>query len=88
MDPDLLAFALLKNPYHTLSEISQDGPDIESSGNNRVSFEMLSEDGEVVGYIKTWHHEDDYAGFVHFDAEGNIIDWKAFTTGPGSIQSH
>ncbi|WP_150913588.1 hypothetical protein [Marinobacter halotolerans] len=88
MDPDLLAFAVLKDPNHTLSEISHDKSDVQSGGNNRVSFEMLSEDGEVVGYIKTWRHEDDYAGFVHFDAEGNIIDWKAFTEGLGSIQSH
>lgn len=44
-----------------------------------TSFEMLSDQGEVVGYIKTWHDEDDYAGFVHFDSEGNIVDWKAFS---------
>lgn len=88
MNADLLALALLNDPNYTLSEISHDEPDAEWRGENRVSFEMLSDDGEIVGYIKTWHDEDDYAGFVHFDADGNVIDWKAFIKAPGSIQSH
>jgi len=88
MNPDLLALALLNDPNYTLSEISYEDSDMESHRENRVSFEMLADDGEIVGYIKTWHDEDDYAGFVHFDAEGNIIDWKAFTKAPGSIQAH
>jgi len=42
---------------------------------------MVADDGELIGYIKTWHDDDDYAGFVHFDAEGNIVDWKTFAKG-------
>jgi len=88
MNADLLALALLKDPNFTLSECSFDDSDVESNGENRVSYEMLSDDGEIIGYVKTWHDEDDYAGFVHFDAEGTIIDWKAFIKAPGSMQSH
>ncbi|WP_341581902.1 hypothetical protein [Marinobacter metalliresistant] len=88
MNPDLLALTLLNDQNFTLSEISHEDSDMESNRERRFSFEMLSNDGEIVGYIKTWHHEDGYAGFVHFDAEGNIIDWKAFAQAPGSIQSH
>jgi hypothetical protein len=37
---------------------------------------MCTENGEVVGFIKTWEESDGYAGYVHFDSAGNVIDWK------------
>lgn len=84
MNPDMLA--LLNDPNYTLSEISYEDSNIESNREHRRSFEMVADDGEVIGYIRTWHDQDDYAGFVQFDAEGNIIDWRAFNKAPGSIQ--
>ncbi|MEQ9545831.1 MAG: hypothetical protein RIK85_07475 [Marinobacter sp.] len=82
MNPDLLT--LLNDPSCHLNEIIHEASEMESSKRNRRTFAMVSEDGEVVGYIKTWHDEGDYAGFVHFDTQGNIVDWKAFTKVPGS----
>ena len=37
---------------------------------------MVAEDGQVVGYVKTWHESDGYSGYVQFDSEGNVLDWK------------
>ena len=37
---------------------------------------MVSDDGEVIGYIKTWQDDDSFAGFVQFDPDGRIRDWK------------
>lgn len=80
MNSELLALALLNEPNATLQEIANENAGRVSEGTSRSSFRMLSEQGEVVGYIKTWHDDDDdYAGFVHFDSDGNIVDWKAFT---------
>lgn len=86
MNPAMLAPSLLNDPNYTLSEINCDDSRVESDRDHRRSFEMVADDGEVIGYIRTWHDEDDYAGFVHFDAEGNVIDWKTFNKAPGSIQ--
>ncbi|MFO7813470.1 MAG: hypothetical protein ACQETT_03965 [Pseudomonadota bacterium] len=79
MNSELLALALLNEPNATLQEIDSENANRVSEGISRSSFRMLSERGEVIGYIKTWHDDDDYAGFVHFDSDGNIVDWKAFT---------
>jgi len=84
MNPDMLA--LLNDPNYTLSEISYEDSDTELNREHRRSFEMVAGDGEVIGYLRTWHDQDDYAGFVQFDAEGNVIDWRAFHKAPGSIQ--
>jgi hypothetical protein len=78
MNPDLLALALMNNPNFTLQSIDDERADTSEVDETRASFEMVADDGELIGYIKTWHDEDDYAGFVHFDAEGNIVDWKTF----------
>lgn len=78
MNSELLTLALLNEPNATLQEINNENATRGAAGINRSSFEVLSELGEVIGYIKTWYDDDDYAGFVHFDAEGNVLDWKAF----------
>lgn len=81
MDPDLLALALMNDPNFTLQSIDDERADTSEADETHASFEMLADDGELIGYIKTWHDDDDYAGFVHFDAEGNIVDWKTFAKG-------
>ena len=78
MKPDLLALALMNDPNFTLQTIDDERTDTSDSDETRASFEMVADDGELIGYIKTWHDDDDYAGFVHFDAEGNVVDWKTF----------
>ncbi|PHQ25710.1 hypothetical protein CLH62_08880 [Marinobacter guineae] len=80
MNSDLLALALLNDMNFTLQEVNnEDAGEAPIDLTKTTSFEILSEQGEVIGFIKTWHDEDDYAGFVHFDSEGNIVDWKAFS---------
>lgn len=78
MNPDLLALAQMKDPNYTLQRIDDLRADTPEADETRASFEMIADSGELIEYIKTWHHEDVYAGFVHFDAEGNILDWKTF----------
>ncbi|PXX92029.1 hypothetical protein DIT71_07810 [Marinobacter vulgaris] len=78
MNSDLLNHALFNAPNVTLQEISGEDSSEGGSDISRSSFEMLSERGEVIGYIKAWHDDDDYAGFVHFDSAGNVVDWKTF----------
>ncbi|MBL3823266.1 MULTISPECIES: hypothetical protein [unclassified Marinobacter] len=78
MNPDLLALALMNDPNYTLLSIDDEWADRSEEDETRASFEMVADGGELIGYIKTWHDDDDYAGFVHFDAEGNIVDWKTF----------
>ncbi|MDK9556653.1 hypothetical protein QQF73_03375 [Marinobacter sp. M216] len=78
MNENLLALVLLNDPNYTLQSNFQEDSESESDP-SQSSFELLSEEGELVGYVKTWQEEDDFAGFVHFDADGNILDWKVFS---------
>ncbi|MEO9524452.1 hypothetical protein [Marinobacter alexandrii] len=74
MNPDLLALALSNNPSFTLQ---QDNSEYDTEHEtSKASFEMVSDDGEVIGYIKTWQDDDSFAGFVQFDPDGRIRDWK------------
>ncbi|MDX1635461.1 MAG: hypothetical protein R3280_12550 [Marinobacter sp.] len=43
-----------------------------------TAFDLVSNEGELVGHIKAWWDEDDFAGFVRFDREGNVVEWKCF----------
>ncbi len=81
MNVDFLARALMNDTSFTLQCIDDDRTDTSNSGETRASFEMVAEDGRLVGYVKSWHENDDYAGFVQFDTEGNIVDWKTFANG-------
>ncbi|KEF30524.1 hypothetical protein D777_02466 [Marinobacter nitratireducens] len=38
---------------------------------------MVSAQGVVVGYVKTWQDEDGFKGFVHFDPEGKVLHWSS-----------
>lgn len=78
MNAHLLALALLNDTNYTLQSNCQDDPESDA-GESTSSFELLSDEGELVGYVKTWHEDDDFAGFVHFDADGNVLDWKVFS---------
>ncbi|MBW4934367.1 hypothetical protein [Marinobacter sp. F4206] len=78
MNAHLLALALLNDPNYTLQSNRQEVSESESD-ESQSSFELLSEEGELVGYVKTWHEEDGFAGFVHFDADGKVLDWKVFS---------
>lgn len=55
-------------PHETESETSAD--------DSKSTFDLCRNGGEVVGYVKTWLHDDGFAGFVHFDPEGNVVDWQ------------
>ncbi len=78
MNADLLALALVNDPNFTLQEMTTEEAGVNHVDESRASFEMLSDSGEVVGYIRAWQHDNSYAGFVHFDAEGGVVDWKVF----------
>lgn len=77
MNPHLLTLARLSCPSVTVKPVSHDQSDPQPS-EDKASFEVLADDGKVIGYVKAWHDATDYAGFVHFDADGNILDWKVF----------
>ncbi|MHA7924905.1 MAG: hypothetical protein ACX936_06880 [Marinobacter sp.] len=81
MNIDFLASALINDTNFALQRIDSEGTETPNSTGTRAFFEMVTEDGRVIGYIKSWHESDDYAGFVHFDTEGNIVDWKTFAKG-------
>jgi hypothetical protein len=81
MNPDLLVLALMNDPNYTLLSIDDKWADTSGADETRTSFEMVADGGELIGYIKTWHDDDDFAGFVQFDAEGKIVDWKTFAKG-------
>lgn len=49
----MLAPSLLNDPNYTLSEINYDDSRVESDRDHRRSFEMVADDGEVIGYIRT-----------------------------------
>jgi len=51
-------------------------PEVEASGDTSKSTFDLCKDDEVIGYVKTWVHDDGFAGFVHFDPDGNVVDWQ------------
>lgn len=66
------------SPNHELKiqEVHSQIDEDHQRDETKASFEMLAEGGEVVGFIKTWQESDGYAGYVHFDTEGNVVDWK------------
>ncbi|AHI28149.1 hypothetical protein [Marinobacter similis] len=76
MNPDQLAQALSDNAKFTLQ---QDSSEYDKEHETRkASFEIVSEAGEVIGYVKTWQDDDSFAGFVRFDSDGRVQDWKVF----------
>jgi len=76
MNPQMLDIALPDNPDLKLQKIPPEVNDQHNHNNTKASFEMIAEGGDVVGYLKTWQEEDGYAGYVRFDSEGNVQDWK------------
>lgn len=76
MNPHMLDIALPGNPNLKLQEVAPDRDDHLITHEKNTSFEMVAEDGQVVGYVKTWHESDGYSGYVQFDSEGNVLDWK------------
>ena len=50
--------------------------DIASAGSE--AFEIISDAGETVGFVKAWEDDPSFRGYVHFDSDGNVIDWKVF----------
>lgn len=78
MTANLLLLALLNDPNYTLQANVQEHSGSEA-GEGTASFELLSDQGVLVGYVKTWHEDEDLAGFVHFDADGNVVDWNVFS---------
>lgn len=79
MNPDLLALALSDNPKFTLQQDSSEYD--KEHETRRASFEMVSEAGEVIGYVKTWQDDDSFSGFVQFGPDGEVQDWKIFKRG-------
>lgn len=72
-------FALLNDSEYRLNEVIQDDSEPQPGKKNHFSFEQVTEAGEVVGYIKAWQEGEDYAGFVHFDNQCNVVEWKVFS---------
>lgn len=77
MNPDLLALALSDHPNFTLQQDNSEYNKKQQS--HRASFEMVSEAGEVIGYVKAWQDDDSFAGFVCFDLDGGVRDWKVIS---------
>jgi hypothetical protein len=53
-------------------------PDKDIADASRHAFEIVSDAGETLGYIKAWEDDPSFRGYVHFDSDGNVIDWKVF----------
>jgi hypothetical protein len=53
-------------------------PDKDIASARSEAFEIVSDVGETVGYVKAWEEDPSFRGYVHFDSEGNVIDWKVF----------
>lgn len=57
---------------------SDTDPDKVMARAHSEAFEIVSDDGETVGFVKAWEDDPSFRGYVHFDSEGNVIDWKIF----------
>ncbi|WP_372995467.1 hypothetical protein [Marinobacter sp.] len=53
-------------------------PDQEIVNAHSEAFEIVSDAGETVGYVKAWEDNPSFRGYVHFDSDGNVVDWKVF----------
>lgn len=53
-------------------------PDTEIVHARSEAFEIVSDAGETVGFVKAWEDDPSFRGYVHFDSDGNVIDWKVF----------
>jgi hypothetical protein len=54
-------------------------PDNEIATARSEAFEIVSDAGETVGFVKAWEEDPSFRGYVHFDSHGNVIDWKVFS---------
>ncbi len=77
MNPHLLSLARLSHPAITV-QLTPIDDEKNRSDDDQAFFEVVSGEGEVVGYVKAWHDPNDFAGFVHFDVDGNVLEWKVF----------
>ena len=57
---------------------SETDPDKDIANVHSEAFEIVSDVGETVGYVKAWEDDPSFRGYVHFDSDGNVIDWKVF----------
>lgn len=57
---------------------SKSEPDKDIADARRQAFEIVSDAGETIGYVKAWEDDSSFRGYVHFDSDGNVIDWKVF----------
>ncbi|MCR9188828.1 hypothetical protein [Marinobacter adhaerens] len=53
-------------------------PDKDIANARSEAFEIVSDSGETVGFVKAWEDDPSFRGYVHFDSDGNVIDWKVF----------
>lgn len=53
-------------------------PDTEIDHARSEAFVIVSDAGETVGFVKAWEDDPSFRGYVHFDSDGNVIDWKVF----------
>lgn len=50
---------------------------------DNASFDLVcKKNGHLVGHLKAWWDGNDFAGFVRFDREGNVVEWKYFKYSP------
>ena len=53
----------------------------DSAGHHHSEgFECVIKAGETVGFVKAWEDDSSFRGYVHFDSDGNVVDWKVFTS--------
>ncbi|WP_273203299.1 hypothetical protein [Marinobacter subterrani] len=64
------------------SSVTLKRSEIDSASNiaavRSEAFEIISNSGETVGFVKAWEDAPSFRGYVHFDSDGNVIDWKVF----------
>ncbi|AXS81837.1 hypothetical protein [Marinobacter sp. Arc7-DN-1] len=58
---------------------SEIDPDSELAAVRSEAFEIVSDAGETVGFVKAWEEDPSFRGYVHFDSDGNVVDWKVFS---------
>ncbi|MCM0612106.1 hypothetical protein KFJ24_06405 [Marinobacter sediminum] len=57
------------------SDVSHNG----AGHHHSEGYELVSQTGETVGFVKAWEDNPSFRGYVHFDSDGNVVDWKVFT---------
>ncbi|MBB5319971.1 hypothetical protein [Marinobacter oulmenensis] len=86
MNPSLLDIARHGTPDCLLRQLQPEPDGARTPDDTRAAFVMLTEEGEIAGYVRTWQEADGYTGYVQFDEQGNIQNWKVLQDGFQSLR--